>query len=370
MDNNEYMYAVGRMVQGDVFNPQTKNMTGGPLMTMAGEPKVQYFIGVAMPKTDPAFNDIWAKLSAIAAAGFPGGEASRADFAWKVIDGDLPQHAQKAGFPGHWVFRFTSGYPVNAYTTGAAQQITDPQQIKRGYYIRVPFTAKANGNAQKPGVYLNMALVELIGYGEEISSGPDAQALLAGGGAVALPQGASATPVAGAAPLTPGPGTAPPGPGMLPTGPGTNPPGPGGPPVAGGPGATVAGGPGTALPPGPGTALPPGPGAVLPGAQIMPGAGPGTTLPGAPTPAAVGPQMTALAAGGTYDSFIAQGWTDDLLVQHGYMTAPAAAVVPATDFLAPPVMTAAAAGGTYEAYIAQGWTDDLLVQHGYMVARA
>ena len=139
MDNqNDYMYAVGRMVQGDVFNPQTKNMNRGPLTDLKGNPKVQYFIGVAMAKTDPSFNDIWAKLSAIAQAGFPGGETQRADFAWKVIDGDLPQHAQKPGFPGHWIFRFTSGFPVNAYTQGAAQQITDPLQTKRRHHHRVP----------------------------------------------------------------------------------------------------------------------------------------------------------------------------------------------------------------------------------------
>jgi hypothetical protein len=51
-------------------------------------------------------------------------------------------------------------------------------------------------------------------------------------------------------------------------------------------------------------------------------------------------------------------------------------VVPATAFLSPPpppppaapvrVMTATAQG-PYEGYIAAGWTDALLIQHGYML---
>lgn len=32
-------------------------------------------------------------------------------------------------------------------------------------------------------------------------------------------------------------------------------------------------------------------------------------------------------------------------------------------------MTATAGGATYESFVAQGWTDDLLIQHGYMVPR-
>jgi hypothetical protein len=33
--------------------------------------------------------------------------------------------------------------------------------------------------------------------------------------------------------------------------------------------------------------------------------------------------MTAKAAGATYESFTASGWTDELLISEGYMEAPA-----------------------------------------------
>lgn len=47
-----------------------------------------------------------------------------------------------------------------------------------------------------------------------------------------------------------------------------------------------------------------------------------------PPPQATGPQMLPAANGVSYDSFIKQGWTDALLVQHGMMAQPAAAAPP------------------------------------------
>jgi hypothetical protein len=275
-DNNEYMFITGRLVQGDVFTPQTKNMEGGPLVTRDGHPKVQYFIGVAVPKTDQAMLAEWAKIQAFAQASFPGGESQQPSFAWKVVDGDAPANAGKVGFAGCLVFRLTTGYPIKAYTQGAASQIVDPQQIKRGYYIRVVFTLDVQ-RSKKPGLYLNTALVELVGYGEEISAGPDAAALLGQAGAAALPQGASTAPVAGGPPIIPGAQ-----------------------PQSGGmPGATA---------PQPSQG-PPAPG-ITPAPDFL-----------APPPAApAGPVMTAKAAGHTYQQFIEKGWKDDQLIAQGYMS--------------------------------------------------
>lgn len=92
-------------------------------------------------------------------------------------------------------------------------------------------------------------------------------------------------------------------------------------------------------------------------------------------------------------AYRANGWTDDLLVQHGHATRPAAAPTPPPVPAAPPappappvpaspppppysgyipdapparVMLAAAQGAKYEDLIKAGWTDDLLVRHGMM----
>ena len=198
MPDKQFFNVSGRLVQGDVFDPQTTNMQGHPLVDLKGNPKVQYFMGVAVAKNAPDFAPAWAAIGAVAARDWPTGESQRADFSWKVIDGDAPQHAGKEGFPGHWIFRFTSGYPWQAVTKGAASPIVDPSQIKRGYYVKVFFSVAGNKNATKPGVYLNGSVVELIGYGTEISSGPDAAALVAAAGVGHVPAGMQATPVGGA----------------------------------------------------------------------------------------------------------------------------------------------------------------------------
>jgi len=265
MNDTEYLFVTGRLVQGDVFVPQTKNMNGGPLTDLKGNPKVQYFIAVAVEKTDTAMMQTFAQIQQVAQAGFPGGESQRPDFAWKVLDGDDPKYAGKTGFAGCMVFRFTSGFPVKAYTKGAASQIVDPNQIKRGYYIRVAFTVKANGNVTKPGVYLNLSLVELVGYGEEIVSGPDAASVLATVGAAVLPTAASATPIAGGPPITP---------------------------AVAGPVTPVVAGPITPVV-----------------------AGPITPAPDFLSP----PIMTAKAGGASFQQFIDRGWTKEQMIAEGYI---------------------------------------------------
>lgn len=305
MTENDYLYVTGRLVQGDVFQPQTKNMQGGPLTNLKGEPKVQYFIGVAVPKNDQIMLASYAQMQAIAQAGFPGGESQRADFAWKVVDGDDPKNAQKVGFPGCFVFRFTSGYPVEAWKmneqTNQYERILDPSMVKRGYHIRVAFTVKANGNLQKPGLYLNTGLVEFIGYGDVISSGPDAAALLGAAGPAQMPAGASATPLAAGPPINPGmtPGAVP---GHV----------PGAIPGAAVPGAVPGQMPGAV----PGTPGAPGVPGITPAPDFL-----NPAAPGAPAPAAAPPVMTAKAAGATYQQFIDKGWQHADLVAQGYVVA-------------------------------------------------
>lgn len=201
---------VGRLVQGDPFRPNTKDQMGNPLVHKngpnAGQPKVVYFCAIAIPKNDPGLPDLFAKLQAAAQQGFPGGQYNQLNFAWKVTDGDgmdkqgVPQ-ANKEGFRGCYVFRFSSSFAPKCYTAGGASLLTDPESIKRGYYIRIYGTTSGNENMQNPGIYLNLGMVELIGYGQEIKSGPDGAAVFGGAPVGQLPPGASATPLAPATPI-------------------------------------------------------------------------------------------------------------------------------------------------------------------------
>lgn len=205
---------VGRLVAGDVFKANTTDQQGRPLTIKsgpnAGQPKVEYYFAVAIPKTDPTYNtEVMEKLKAAAKAGFPtmfdaAGNCNRPDFAWKIVDGDsnVPNQnntipSSKEGYPGHWVISFKGGFAPKVYTKGGEAVITDPEAIKRGYYIRVYGSVAANGEMQKPGVYLNPSMVEFVGYGEEIISGPDGASVFGGAPAANLPAGASVTPLAG-----------------------------------------------------------------------------------------------------------------------------------------------------------------------------
>jgi hypothetical protein len=205
---------VGRLVAGDVFKANTTDAQGRPLTIKsganAGQPRTEYYFALAIPKTDPNYNtEVLAKLQTAAKAGFPtlfdaNGQCIRPDFAWKIVDGDsnVPNQnntvpSTKEGYPGHWVLSFKSGFAPKVYTKGGEAVITDPEQVKRGYYVRVYGNIEANGDMQKPGVFLNPSMVELVGYSDEINSGPDGAVVFGGAPAANLPAGASATPLAG-----------------------------------------------------------------------------------------------------------------------------------------------------------------------------
>ena len=346
---------VGRLVQGDADNAQEKDAQGNPRVVKtgpnAGQPNPQYFLAVAFPKADPQgeFGQFYGLLLQKAAQDFPNlfpnaaaGDYScvHPQFSFKVIDGDgLDQNgksnATKEGFAGHWVVRFASGFPPRIYDAGRYgphDQIQEKGFIKRGYFVRISGTVEGNGNVQRPGLYLNVDMVERSAFGPEIVNGPDAGDAF-GGGPAALPAGASATPVGGA-PAAPGAPAMPGQPAMPPVAPvapaaapypaagSPAPANPAAPPYAGymAPGASPTP---AAAPPAPGApvASPAAPAAMTPG---YPTASPGNPAPppapAAPPPAPVaGPQMLPAANGATYESMIAAGWTDDTLRAHGMM---------------------------------------------------
>lgn len=329
MAKTEFLTPVGRLVQGDPFEAQTKNMQGQPLVTMGGQPTQRYFIGVAFRKDDPNFPAFYQMLVETARASFPNlfdaqGQCSHPRFSWKLMDGDGvddngKSNASKEGFAGHWVVKFSSSFAPRCFHAGHYQpheQIQDPKAIPRGYFVRVAGTIEGNDNATKPGLYVNLSMVELAGVGPIISSGPDAASVFGGAPAAALPVGAQPLPMNAAMPAglpqlpgnpLPAPAAAAPG---LPL--------PSAPAPAALPAMTSPSSP-LAVPPNP--AFLAGPGAAA--AAVAPAVG----MPSPPmVPAAIvppaapsSPQMTALAGGATYEQFIAQGWTPDAMRAQGYL---------------------------------------------------
>lgn len=211
----DFTTPVGRLVSGSPFEPQTKDHEGKPLTIKsgpnAGQPTIRYFMALAIPKTDPAVGEFIGNIQAAAAQAFPAmfdpaGTCLRPDFAWKFKDGDsaVPDKkgnkpCDKEGYPGNWIFAFSGAHPPKVHDTDPRVVLTDPNSVKRGYYVRIFGSVVGNDQTANPGVYLNYSGVQLVAYGPEIHVGPDTAAVFAAAPVAQLPPGASATPLAPAA---------------------------------------------------------------------------------------------------------------------------------------------------------------------------
>lgn len=314
--NLEILFPPARMVWGDVYKARTEDMDGRPLVYKSGadigKPRGDFAFGIAIPKqgeTHWAYTEWGKKIWEFGHAQWPQGQAQRQDFAWKIDDGDstVPNKRNRKpcdnpGYPGHWIVKPSSSIAPRLYKTGPNGPVKydDVDAIKPGDWIEVYVVIASNETLANPGLYINHSMVCFRAYDKDgrIVFGPDPGAV--GFGAATLGASATNVPVGGQSALAPSqpaaPG-APPIPGQ-PVAPGAPPAGPQPPTVA------------TANPPAyspPGLAQPPAPGAPL--------------LPAAPqAPAApAGPVMLPAAQGIPYEQYIAKGWTDQLLRQHGYM---------------------------------------------------
>lgn len=279
---------VGRLVTGDVFKSRTTDLDGKPLVVKngpnAGQQREEYYFGLAIAKNDPMLPGMIKQLTDLARAEWPRhfdpqGNLIARDFSFKWVDGDstvankkLKRPCDNEGWPGHIVFHFSTSIKPKCYLRDKAvdgAELSDPQSIKRGYYVQVNFVAKSNGSTESPGLYLNPRFVLMCGFGEEIVGGLDVASTLASLPPANLPPGASATPLA-----NPNPGA------HLP-------------PATGVPGTLAAPTP----PPVPGVAPPPDTGFAR---------GPVRT-------------MTPKANGATYEQYKTAGWTDEQMVAGGYL---------------------------------------------------
>lgn len=265
---HDILFPAGRMVGGnlDKLFPRTDS-AGKPKVDASGTPEMQCSFGFAIPKTHPAerWQDTpWGQvIYQTGAAAHPNLVASPA-FSWKVIDGDsqLPNKKGKrpcdqTGYAGHWVLWFSQGWLPKRVNADGTVELPEGA-IQPGYYIQVFGSVAGNKLVPNgtPGVYLNPIAVALVGEGERIAT--DVDTTKVGFGGAPLPAGAK--PVTAAAPQFAAPAPTP-------------------------------------------VAPPPAP--VAPNPAIL----------NVPAPK----QMTAKAGGAPYEAFVAQGWTDDMLRQQGYM---------------------------------------------------
>ena len=276
----DFVTPVGRLVQGSLYEPNTTDADGKPLIIKtgldAGKPRIDYYVGIAIPKgaeQDWKLTSWGQIIAAVGYAAFPA-QSQYPGFAWKIIDGDsqVPNKkgrkpCDKEGFPGHWVINLSGGFAPKITNADGSAFINDVGAVKLGYYVQTHVMVRGN-TGPNPGVYLNFDYVALAGYGPEIIVGAD-PATLGFGQNAQLPVGASPVPLAAASftPINPAPTFVPP---ITPqTAPLVPPPNP----------------------------------AIL-------------VVPPIPAPT-LARAMSAKAGGASYDSLIAIGWTDALLAQHG-----------------------------------------------------
>lgn len=305
---------VGRLVQGDLYTPNTKDAEGRPLTIKhgpsAGQARVDYYVALAIPKVPGqhwASSD-WGSKIWQAGHAFMAAAGQVPAFAWKVRDGDSTTPNRKGrkpceqeGFPGHWILGCSSGFAPKIYTLVGQREpllVEQKDAVNLGDYVQINGNVDGNGSQQQPGVFVNMNMVCLVGYGQRIVIGPDVAS--AGFGGAPLPAGASLTPPAGFSPPT-----APAIPGM-PAAPAMGYPSVPTPAIPAPPAIAPSS---TVVAPNPAFLAPQAPGVPMPPVPGVPG------VPGVPQ----GPTMLPAAQGIPYADYIGNGWTDALLRQHGMM---------------------------------------------------
>lgn len=347
---DQFFTGTGILLQGDPFRANTTGFNNVPLK----DGRVEYYCAVGFPKDQPAatnFNALWAIMQQVAATHPYAGSyqaSAWAGFHWKMEDGDAPANANKPGWKGCYVIKFKNGYAPAVFdenrqivpspyvdTVGADGKITQSQKpgahpFPCGHFVRVMCNVVPNKAAPpQSGLHINFSMIQRVGYGTVIHSGPDYSQIMQQEHA-ALP-GMSTMPVGGATPGLASPGL----------------PGPVGGPAL--PGAVGIQGPavgvGAALP---GVAgLPGGPGlpGALPGQTLPPSAGMGGLpagpggLPAGPAalaPVVETPQQRMLVNDFPFEKYLEAGYTEEILVQQGKMRPAAAAAAAAGPTGLPP----------------------------------
>lgn len=312
MFRDDFMTPVGRIVQGDPWDRKPKFIypeLTQPKLDKKGVQVQERFIAVAVEKTNPAWAEFWAKIYAVGMLGY--NNVIPQGMNWKWVDGDLPDYAAKEGFAGHNVIMMTTTQETQI-VDAQGNQLIERSQLKKGDYVDVMAGVGCDGHGTNPSVYMSPNIIRLIKSGALIRSGPTVAEM---GAAPAAPINAipdTAPPPMAAPPLAGGPAfpqPAPPTPVPSAGTPGMVPPVP--PAVTPSPSNVPQ-----APPVAPSAAIPP-PAPVAPPAA--PSAPP---VPPVATTSPTEPQMTAKAGATTREAYLANGWTDALLIAEGFMIAP------------------------------------------------
>ena len=200
---------VGRLISGSVKEARKEDSEGRLLVyktgSNAGQPREEYGIGIAVPKTQQDWKlEPWvAPLLQAAQRDFPhlftapGQLANESQpFAWKIKDGDsqVPntrgnKPCDMEGAAGNWIIWMNNGFAPKLYKwdtqSNSAVTLAPGEEIKRGYYVEAYGSVSGNNSqGNQSGIYINLLMVCLRGYGDEIVSGPSVEQVGFGGGSM------------------------------------------------------------------------------------------------------------------------------------------------------------------------------------------
>lgn len=122
-DRQELLMPIGRLVGGSLYTGTTTDLEGRPKVFKTGEnigkPRTDYYFLLAITKgNEKHWNETsWGKIIySVGQTAFPGIQINSPNFAWKIIDGDsdIPvgdrqiRPCDREGYSKHWVLNFSS----------------------------------------------------------------------------------------------------------------------------------------------------------------------------------------------------------------------------------------------------------------------
>jgi hypothetical protein len=203
--SNENLYFTlppGRLVGGDVYEGKTRtdDKTGQPKLIAkgqnAGKPVIEFYTPYAIVKTKANWRDEpWAApYVAHMAQQWPSGQSTRRDFAAKITDGDdtepnknMKRACDRDGYPGHWVLQLAGlNAPQIVNENGTRPLPIEEYKIQPGDVIQANIKASSNQSKDSPGMYIEARVIAFQRSGPRIVTG-DVDASTLGFGGAALP---------------------------------------------------------------------------------------------------------------------------------------------------------------------------------------
>jgi len=177
MSNNTLLCSPrGRLLNFYIFDKKTTDYLG---KQQPDESKHSFEAWVAIPKNDPKWVEYWAQAQNAAMQDFAQNqEYNWPNFSWKLADGDGVNSKNKP-YPEHckgcWLLSYTSNYDVEIYNDQNQPLTKLHNAVKAGDYVEIYGSFKGNGNTDKPGIFLNLNKLRVVGIGDAIISGPSAE---------------------------------------------------------------------------------------------------------------------------------------------------------------------------------------------------